>query len=385
MDEAPLSSSSYDDDNFFGDDVWSLSLQEDVFSRHDTWPSNEWESPIRQAVPDPDLTHSPAPAQRNGFTTSATAGPSQHHHFHHTRPPSIRAPVHSLGLHHFPPSVPQPSVNNLQANQHDPPPPSPTSKHSDASRLSWNVVSSGDESDNLSEKSDAGNTALQDSTTSHHTRSRSLPQDGGDFVDLTGETPPRLGMAPATEERASKRRRLSGNESSQTLQPRKKNRSNNSSQNDTIPAVEEVDLRDVDDDKGLSKVLEDQRMATIKAQQEQAAIPVKLATLSCIICMDAMKDVTATSCGTFGKDAWPFSKIITFVTSIRIIFPCHFIATNELSIRPPLLSFLFNGGLDSRRKPGLRARQRLLKVPSLSQEGEKTDGKQEGCWPGCLT
>ncbi|KAK4696511.1 hypothetical protein P7C71_g1405, partial [Lecanoromycetidae sp. Uapishka_2] len=34
--------------------------------------------------------------------------------------------------------------------------------------------------------------------------------------------------------------------------------------------IEEIDLRDADDDSGLSKVLEQQRMATIKAQQEQA-------------------------------------------------------------------------------------------------------------------
>ena len=38
-------------------------------------------------------------------------------------------------------------------------------------------------------------------------------------------------------------------------------------------------------------------MATIKAQQEQANKPVKLSTLQCIICMDNMKDLTATHCG----------------------------------------------------------------------------------------
>ena len=57
-------------------------------------------------------------------------------------------------------------------------------------------------------------------------------------------------------------------------------------------------LQDVDDDRGLSKVLEQQRMATIKAQQEQANKPVKLSTLQCIICMETMKDLTATHCGT---------------------------------------------------------------------------------------
>lgn len=56
--------------------------------------------------------------------------------------------------------------------------------------------------------------------------------------------------------------------------------------------------QDIDDDAGLSKVLEQQRMATIKAQQEQANKPVKLSTLQCIICMETMKDLTATHCGT---------------------------------------------------------------------------------------
>ena len=56
--------------------------------------------------------------------------------------------------------------------------------------------------------------------------------------------------------------------------------------------------QDVDDDAGLSKVLEQQRMATIQAQKEQASRPVKLSTLQCIICMENMKDLTATHCGT---------------------------------------------------------------------------------------
>lgn len=61
--------------------------------------------------------------------------------------------------------------------------------------------------------------------------------------------------------------------------------------------IEEVDLRDVGNDKGLLKVLEQQRMATIKAQQEQANKPIKLSTLQCIICMENMKDLTSTHCG----------------------------------------------------------------------------------------
>lgn len=38
-------------------------------------------------------------------------------------------------------------------------------------------------------------------------------------------------------------------------------------------------------------------MALIKTQQEEARRPVKLSTVQCIICMENMKDLTATSCG----------------------------------------------------------------------------------------
>ncbi|KAL6721633.1 hypothetical protein ACLMJK_000737 [Lecanora helva] len=61
--------------------------------------------------------------------------------------------------------------------------------------------------------------------------------------------------------------------------------------------VEGIDLTGVDDDNGLLKVLEQQRLASIKSQQEEASKPVKLSTLQCIICMENMKDITATSCG----------------------------------------------------------------------------------------
>lgn len=68
--------------------------------------------------------------------------------------------------------------------------------------------------------------------------------------------------------------------------------------------IEEVDLRDVDNDAGLSRVLEQQRKATIAAQQEQASKPVKLSTLQCIICMEPMKVLTATHCGKLCFALW---------------------------------------------------------------------------------
>lgn len=63
--------------------------------------------------------------------------------------------------------------------------------------------------------------------------------------------------------------------------------------------IEEVDLRDIDDDTGLSQLLQKQRESTIKAQQEQAGKPTNLANLQCIICMEPMVNITATHCGKF--------------------------------------------------------------------------------------
>jgi len=61
--------------------------------------------------------------------------------------------------------------------------------------------------------------------------------------------------------------------------------------------IEEVDLRDIDDDSSLSKLLEHQRETTVKAQQDQDGKPLKLSTLQCIICMEPMKNITSTHCG----------------------------------------------------------------------------------------
>ena len=67
--------------------------------------------------------------------------------------------------------------------------------------------------------------------------------------------------------------------------------------------VEEVDLRDVDDDNGLTKLLEQQRLAAVKAQQEQANKPLKVSSLQCIICMEPMTNITVTHCGRYWVEA----------------------------------------------------------------------------------
>ncbi|KAL8887235.1 MAG: hypothetical protein Q9215_005169 [Flavoplaca cf. flavocitrina] len=62
--------------------------------------------------------------------------------------------------------------------------------------------------------------------------------------------------------------------------------------------VEHLDLVDVDDDGELSRVLEQQSAAAIKAQQgPQGDVPTKLSNTQCVICMEPMTDMTVTHCG----------------------------------------------------------------------------------------
>ena len=111
------------------------------------------------------------------------------------------------------------------------------------------------------------------------------------FVDLTAESPTmppnRKRKTSVAESKSVKRGRTAGDKS-QDIQVKGEN-----------SQVEEVDLREVDDDNGLSKLLEQQRVAAVKAQQEQANKPLKLSNLQCIICMEPMTNITVTHCGAF--------------------------------------------------------------------------------------
>lgn len=65
--------------------------------------------------------------------------------------------------------------------------------------------------------------------------------------------------------------------------------------------IEEVDLRDVDNDKDITDILENQRTAAINAQKEEADKPLRLSGMQCIICMETMTNITATHCGKFSS------------------------------------------------------------------------------------
>lgn len=65
-----------------------------------------------------------------------------------------------------------------------------------------------------------------------------------------------------------------------------------------VEEIERIDL--LDDDTPLAEALQKQRAEQVKAQQESQngadALP-RLTTITCVICMDTFKDLTATACG----------------------------------------------------------------------------------------
>ncbi|KAL8793967.1 MAG: hypothetical protein Q9195_003480 [Heterodermia aff. obscurata] len=132
-----------------------------------------------------------------------------------------------------------------------------------------------------------------------------FPRVPNDFVDLTDDNPD-LDMPPTRDRRRPSRPPPSASASSQEVDrpsKRRKTAANPKQQKsvkkeDSDAEVEEIDLKDVDDDNGLSKALQKQQEMAIKAQRkEESDKPVKLSNLSCIICLESMTDITATRCG----------------------------------------------------------------------------------------
>ena len=124
-----------------------------------------------------------------------------------------------------------------------------------------------------------------------------------DFVDLTDDHADSE-MPPARNKRGLSRTASSAMSSSRAADGSNKRRKTDGGAEKYAQLkaedsdIEEVDLRDVDDDDGLSKAAQKQQEMAIKAQQGAAGDkPLKLSSLQCIICLEHMTDVTATSCG----------------------------------------------------------------------------------------
>ncbi|KAL8736028.1 MAG: hypothetical protein Q9166_000590 [cf. Caloplaca sp. 2 TL-2023] len=115
------------------------------------------------------------------------------------------------------------------------------------------------------------------------------------FVDLTADA-----SSPPVMPAATRKRRASATAPDDSVlfqRTNKRPRANSNVKKESVD-VEHLDLVDVDDDGGLSKVLEQQQAAAIKEQQgPQGDAPTKLSNVQCIICMEPMTDMTVTHCG----------------------------------------------------------------------------------------
>ena len=274
-------------DDFPYDDVWSPALRESLFSASDA--AQSWSSEPRQqynASPLPRPFHSQP-------TQTLNHPPSQPQPSYNTQPslsslrPAASTSIHRKRSHLDPPNFPlqsDPVGNNSNSSGR---PLTTTTFHSRPSTPHTRELPRPVTPDSfLSEDFFASGSSSRRSDTPWPET-----EDYSDFVDLTADTSPPT-MPPVR--RVSKKPRETSSAPSNPAKRRKTEASQSSARSKEI---EEVDLRDVDDDDGLSKVLEQQRMATVRAQQEQANRPVTLSTLQCIICMESMTDLTATHCG----------------------------------------------------------------------------------------
>lgn len=285
------SPSSYDENmTQFFEGLWSSPHLED--SPFDESASIAEEAEISAPL-DTFLTH----------TSLTPHSPNSVSHPHNLQNPTHRiSPSSTTNLHSYSSASNVLSIPNLLSQSRRTTRPSPAVISSSPSQASTSSMASGDSSDSSTVESRTPQPESSRPRRTQHTNTGPRPSSSRQYIDLTNDIPSKHDTA-TLEERSRKRRRLPHRKSSSQNSLRSKRivqtHSVKVEEQSAIPAVEEVDLRDVDDDKALSRVLEEQRQATIRAQQAQAAIPIKLGSLQCIICMDAMSDVTATFCGKY--------------------------------------------------------------------------------------
>ena len=132
---------------------------------------------------------------------------------------------------------------------------------------------------------------------------RPPPDRGVRFIDLTGDSPPADAMPAMSIRRTTSNLRPARLRSPVYSNPAKRRKLSSEAVKVEQKEIPHIDLRDVDDENDLSKALQREQVAAIKAQQEQTDRPLKLANLQCIICMEPMTDMSVTHCG---KLSMPF-------------------------------------------------------------------------------
>ena len=299
-------------DDFTNDDIWSPSLREELFSDYNFGPT--WDNNVddlflpRLSLPNPTaLDHQTPPLQPWESNTDTPCSSTSN-----TQNISLGSRKRShLDLPNFPLAT-NPTAASSNSSGRPPPPSSnhrPQPHRSTSSLQRAHLLPPPPSA--LDSDSSGSDTPYSHSDLDKTDASESEVDSTDRFVDLTQDSSPGnmpQSRRPAPRRINTPRRRnalrsgsLSDYFSERPSNPAKRRKVGNtvSQSSQRSEPVEGIDLTGVDDDKGLSKVLEQQRLATIKAQQEQASKPVKLSTLQCIICMENMQDVTATSCGMF--------------------------------------------------------------------------------------
>lgn len=113
------------------------------------------------------------------------------------------------------------------------------------------------------------------------------------FIDLTADSSPVV-MLSGSRKRSAVESRIT-DDASALCSKRLKVESRPLAE--TLKNTAELDLRDVEDNEGLARVFEEQRIASVKAQQAEANKPVSFSNLQCVICMEPMTNITVTHCG----------------------------------------------------------------------------------------
>ena len=191
------------------------------------------------------------------------------------------------------------------------------------------------------------------------------PPDHSGFIDLTTDPspptasgfPPVFRAATHRREEPSRKRRRVDHDFSGGL---------NVLSQPSARHIDEVDLTKVDDDAGLEKLQEEHRLRreeelqrqheqqqeqkqaeSIRSLHEQSRKPIRLSDLQCVVCMENMKNITATHCGMF---------CYCFVGMPFV----------DTSSRPPLLPHLHHGSSHCWRESRSRPRQRTFTMSCMS-------------------
>ena len=126
-------------------------------------------------------------------------------------------------------------------------------------------------------------------------------QHNGGYIDLTADPSSPIMPTATWRRRASELDQSDSNAGTPSAKRRRREAPEtiNIKEKEEKAKVEEIDLSNIDDGNDYSKVLEQQRINAIKAQQGDRDRLLTLSTIQCVVCMENMTDLTTTYCGKY--------------------------------------------------------------------------------------